>query len=87
MDLMPPGYLPEKTRVLLNSILGGTTQQVYPHYTATQISDKAHAVNITGKRAYKSVWDTTNHRLMTTEGATDVSPWYSATGAVTVTPA
>ena len=56
-------------------------------FTAANIASAAHAVNTVGKRPLKQVWDTTNHRLMVTEGSTATSPWYVADGSVTVTPA
>jgi hypothetical protein len=65
----------------------GPLDMTYPNATATQIADKTHAANTTNKLAYKPIWDTTNHRLMVTEGSSDVSPWYAADGTAPVTPA
>ena len=55
--------------------------------TAANIAAKANAINTTGKAAGRTVFDTTNNRLMIATGATDVSTWKSADGGTTVTPA
>jgi hypothetical protein len=54
--------------------------------TAAQLADKTHAINTTDKRPGKRVWESTNNREVMTRGTTDVSPWYSVGGGVTITP-
>ena len=54
--------------------------------TATDIADKTASVNTTNKYAGLFVWDSTNHRLMRSEGATDVSVWWVVDGSTSVTP-
>jgi hypothetical protein len=54
--------------------------------TASDLADATSSVNTTGKAAGLSVWDSTNHRLMTTEGTAATDPWYSPDGSVTITP-
>ena len=58
-----------------------------PSYTAANIADKTSSVNTTAKYAGLFIWDTTNHRLMRSEGATDVSVWWVVDGSTSVTPA
>ncbi|RWB40459.1 MAG: hypothetical protein EOQ44_25305 [Mesorhizobium sp.] len=58
-----------------------------PNYTAAQIADKTHAVNTVGKVIGLTVFDTTNNRLMTASGSTDVAAWWNAIGTVSVVPA
>lgn len=55
--------------------------------SATDIANKAAFVNTTGKYAGLFIWDFTNHRLMRSEGATDVSAWWVVDGSASVTPA
>lgn len=56
-------------------------------HSAAEIAAKAHSINLVGKRAGTVVYDTTNHRLMVADGATDVSAWYVADASASVTPA
>jgi hypothetical protein len=58
-----------------------------PSETATNIADKTASINTTGKYAGLIIWDTTNHRLMRAEGATNVSVWWVVDGSTSVTPA
>ena len=55
-------------------------------YTATNIADKAAAVNTVDKYEGLYVWDTTNNRLMRASGSTDISPWWVVDGSMSVTP-
>lgn len=55
--------------------------------TASDIADKTSDVNTVNKYAGLMVWDTTNHRLMRSEGSTDVSDWWVVDGSTSVTPA
>jgi hypothetical protein len=55
--------------------------------TAANIAAKASATNTVGKYAGRSIYDTTNHRLMVADGSADVSLWYRADGGLSVTPA
>ena len=54
--------------------------------TATDIADKTAPVNTTNKYAGLFVWDSTNHRLMRSEGATNVSVWWVVDGSASITP-
>ena len=54
--------------------------------TAADIANKTAPVNTTNKYAGLFVWDSTNHRLMRSEGATDVSVWWVVDGSASVTP-
>ncbi|WP_370313487.1 hypothetical protein [Sagittula sp.] len=56
-------------------------------FTATQIADISHTVNTTGKAAGKIVRDSTNNRLMMSEGAGAASAWWVIDGSSSVTPA
>jgi len=56
-------------------------------YTATDIADKTANVNTTDKYEGLFVWDSTNNRLMRSNGSTDVSVWWVVDGSVSVTPA
>jgi hypothetical protein len=55
--------------------------------TAANIAAIGNAINTTGKAAGRTVFDTTNGRVMVATGANANSTWKSADGAVTVTPA
>ena len=57
-----------------------------PSYSATDIADKTTAVNTTDKYAGLFIWDSTNNRLMRSNGSTDVSVWWVVDGSVSVTP-
>lgn len=63
------------------------TAPIIPSYTATQIADITHAVNTTGKKAGRVVFDTTNTRVMVATGVLVASTWVAADASVTVTPA
>ena len=54
--------------------------------TAIDIGDKTSPVNTINKYAGLFVWDSTNHRLMRSEGAADVSVWWVVDGSTSVTP-
>ena len=54
--------------------------------TAANIASKTATINTAEKYSGKLVWDTTNHRMLRANGATDVSVWYVVDGSVTVTP-
>ena len=54
--------------------------------TAANIANKASSVNTVNKYAGLFVWDTTNHRLMRSEGSSDVSVWWVVDGSTSVTP-
>lgn len=54
---------------------------------ATDIANKASSVNTANKYEGLFIWDSTNHRLMRSEGATDVSVWWVVDGSISVTPA
>jgi hypothetical protein len=56
-------------------------------YSAAEISDATHGVNLTGKLEGRLVWDTTNHRMMRANGANATSIWYVIDGSAFVTPA
>lgn len=55
--------------------------------SATDIANKASSVNTANKYEGLFIWDSTNHRLMRSEGATDVSVWWVVDGSISVTPA
>ncbi len=55
--------------------------------TATQIADISNAVNTTNKAQGTTIWDSTNHRLMVSNGSATNSLWYVADGSASVTPA
>lgn len=57
-----------------------------PSFTAAQIIDAGHAVNTTGKTTGRTVRDSTNSRLMVSNGSAATSTWTVADGSVTVTP-
>ena len=54
--------------------------------TATNIASAAASINTAGKYSGKLIWDTTNHRMLRSNGSTAVSVWYVVDGSVTVTP-
>lgn len=56
-------------------------------YTATQIADKTSVVNVTNKYEGLFIWDSTNHRLMRSEGSLATSVWWVVDGSTSVTPA
>ena len=74
---------------------GGTAENLndgwisvgYAYATAAQIADKTNAINTLRKRVGRSVWDTTNNRLMIAAGGADTSRWYVCDGSAFVTPA
>jgi hypothetical protein len=57
-----------------------------PTATATNIANKAAAINTTNKYTGLMVWDTTNKRLLRASGGTDVAPWDVVDGSTSVTP-
>lgn len=54
---------------------------------ATNIADKTAAVNTANKFLGKSIYDTTNHRLMIARGSDSTDPWDIVDGSASVTPA
>lgn len=54
---------------------------------ATDIANKASSINTANKYAGLFIWDSTNHRLLRAEGATDVSAWWVVDGSTSITPA
>lgn len=54
--------------------------------TAADIASAAAAVNTSGKYIGRSVFDTTNNRLMVASGSTPTSVWWRADGGLSVTP-
>jgi hypothetical protein len=54
--------------------------------TAAAIAAVGNAINTTGKFGGKLVWDSTNNRLLRTQGGAAADPWYVADGSATVTP-
>ena len=56
-------------------------------YTAVNIADKNSSVNTVDKYEGLYVWDSTNNRLMRSNGAADVSVWWVVDGSTSVTPA
>lgn len=54
---------------------------------ATNIADKTSVINTVGKYTYKRVYDTSNARIMVSQGTADVSAWKVADASATVTPA
>ena len=54
--------------------------------TAANIANRASTVNTIDKYEGLIIWDTTNHRLMRSEGSTDVSVWWVVDGSTSVTP-
>lgn len=60
---------------------------VLPSYAATAIADVSDAVNTSDKAIGKSIWDTTNNRVMVASGTAAASAWYVSDGSASVTPA
>jgi hypothetical protein len=56
-------------------------------YTSVQVADITHAVNTTNKVAGKTIWDSTNNRLLSAGGSTAASTWYVGNGTVAINPA
>ena len=54
--------------------------------TAADIANKTASVNTANKYEGLFVWDSTNHRLMRSEGSADVSVWWVVDGSASVTP-
>lgn len=54
--------------------------------SATSIADVGNAINTTNKVAGKTVWDTTNNRLMRASGSAAADPWWVVDGSTSVTP-
>jgi parallel beta-helix repeat protein len=55
--------------------------------TGVEIADKTNSINTADKYVGKTLWDTTNSRVMVAAGPTDVSRWYVCDGSAFVTPA
>lgn len=55
--------------------------------SAANIANKTSPVNTANKYEGLFIWDSTNHRLMRSEGAADVSVWWVVDGSTSVTPA
>jgi len=60
---------------------------VIQNLIATDIASIANAINTTDKVVGKIVYDTTNNRIMVASGTSAASPWYTADGSASVTPA
>lgn len=56
-------------------------------YSAINIADKTSTVNTVNKYAGLFIWDTTNNRLMRSNGSTDISVWWVVDGSISITPA
>jgi|694.fasta_scaffold123296_2 hypothetical protein len=54
--------------------------------TAAAIAAVGNAINTTGKFGGKLVWDSTNNRLLRTQGGAAADPWYVVDGSASVTP-
>jgi len=54
--------------------------------TAANIAAVGNAINTTGKAAGRTVYDTTNNRIMIASGSAAADPWYIADGSASVTP-
>lgn len=54
--------------------------------TAANIASKTTAINTVGKYQGRSVFDTTNTRLMVANGPNNTDLWYRADGGLSVTP-
>lgn len=59
---------------------------VFPAYTATEIADATSDANTVGKTEGKTVYDSTNTRLMVAVGDQATDNWAVADGSATVTP-
>lgn len=55
--------------------------------TAANIASAVSTVNTVNKYAGLYVWDSTNNRLMRSNGSLATSPWYVVDGSTSVTPA
>jgi len=58
----------------------------FPSYAAADIANAAHAVNTSDKVAGKSIWDSTNNRILTASGSATTSSWIVANGTVAINP-
>lgn len=70
-----------------------TVDNIAPEYvsvqeeaTAAQIASLSSDINTIAKFLGKLVWDTTNNRMLRTNGSTASSPWYVVDGSGSVTP-
>lgn len=54
--------------------------------SAANIASIASSINTTNKYAGLYIWDTTNHRLMRSEGSAAADKWYVVDGLTSVTP-
>lgn len=61
--------------------------KAFDSFTAANIAAIGHAVNTSGKRRGRAVYDSTNRRLMIADGSAANAPWYTASGTPSVTPA
>ena len=57
-----------------------------PSDTSANIASKTSTTNTVDKYDGLFVWDTTNHRLMRSEGSADTSVWWVVDGSASVTP-
>jgi hypothetical protein len=62
------------------------SQVGFPEETATNIADVSHAINTANKFAGKTVWDSTNTRMMRARDATAAGVWDVIDGSASVTP-
>lgn len=56
------------------------------NYTAAQIIDKTSTANTINKYDGLYIWDTTNYRLMRSNGALSTDVWWVVDGSTSVTP-
>lgn len=61
--------------------------KAFDAFTAANIAAIGHAVNTSGKRQGRAVYDSTNRRLMIADGSAANAPWYVADASAFVTPA
>lgn len=54
--------------------------------SATNIASATSTINTVGKYAGLYIWDTTNNRLMRSDGSTAIAAWYVVDGSTSVTP-
>lgn len=66
----------------------GIARELQANYLSStaSLSDKANAVNTTGKYLGKEVYNQTTNLKYVADGITDVSPWYPSDGGAAITP-
>lgn len=65
----------------------GLQRRLPVEQTATNIADKDHPINTTGKAKGNRVWDTTNNRELRARGSAATDQWDVVDGSASVTPA